>query len=676
MHFLRISDFRRKARGTWKRRAFRSTFVPLLLAAGASSASCGPDSSSRWRDRPGDPPPVCVPGEFRCSPELERCEDEDGGPAWRELENCTEQGLACAAMLGACKPCAPRSTGCDENTVLRCRDDGSEFERGETCDPESGEACRQGGCLDLCANAAEHRSNVGCEYWAVDLDNARVDDRLNAAAQQFAVIVSNVQYDVTADVTIEEDNTAPGEENDPIVVARASIPPLSLRVFQLGPREVDGSPAGEFNTGTHTALTRSAYRVRTTFPVVAYQFNPLENVGVFSNDASLLRPVEAVAPQGDEMLDAYVALGWPQTIASTDDPRTNFNAANPIDLRAFLRIVGTRPGTTVRVVPSTRVLGAPGIPETEAYGELEVTLDPHDVLNLETDDFRADLTGSVITANGPIIVFTGSEASDAPYFNTLSERYCCADHLEEQLDHLRTAGKHFVASPTPNRSRAVREAGGAIGVAEQADYFRILATSDEGARVTTSLDELPSFELYGRGDYADVAATVPFVISSDSPVMLMSVSPSQQAAGIPSDLPGGDPSLIIIPPLEQFRSSYVFQTPFEYAFDFVRIIAPEDAIVIFDSRTLEDMGCTSVTAGRLDSPFGDDIRYVVHTCQVDFPVIDPNLRSPDNVIESGRLDGVHVIEADRQVGVLVSGFDSFVGYAYAAGTELEFINER
>jgi hypothetical protein len=24
----------------------------------------------------------------------------------------------------------------------------------------------------------------------------------------------------------------------------------------------------------------------------------------------------------------------------------------------------------------------------------------------------------------------------------------------------------------------------------------------------------------------------------------------------------------------------------------------------------------------------------------------------------------------------VSGFDSFVGYAYAAGTELEFINER
>jgi hypothetical protein len=530
--------------------------------------------------------------------------------------------------------------------------------------------------LNLCAQAADHRSNVGCEYWAVDLDNARVDDTLNAAAQQFAVIVSNVETDVTADVTIEQDDTQPGEPNDPVVVARASIPPRSLRTFQLGPREVDGSPPGEFNTGTHSALTRSAYRIRTTFPVVAYQFNPLANVGVFSNDASLLRPVEAVMPVGRGVQDAYVAFGWPQTIATTDYAKTNFSSANPIDLRAFLTIVGTRTGTTVRVTPSTRVLGAPGIPETEAGGAMELVLDAYDVLNLETDDFRADLTGTVIAADGPIVAFTGSEASDAPYFDTLSERYCCADHLEEQLDHVRTSGKTFVAAVTPNRTRALRAAGAAIGIADQSDYFRILATSDEGARIETSLDEEPSFELFGRGDYLDIPSSVPFVISSDSPVMLMSVSASQQATGVPSNLPGGDPSMLVIPPLEQFRTSYVFQTPFEYAFDFVRIIAPEEAVVVFDSRTLDDWGCTRVTAGTLEAPLGNPSRYVVHTCDVDFPVIDPNLSSPDNVIESGRNDGVHIIESDRKIGVLVNGFDTFVGYAYAAGTELEFIVER
>lgn len=657
------------------RRTLRSTGALLLLAASAAAPSCSPDSSSRWGERP-DPPPVCTLGELRCHPELERCDEGSDGAAWNEIENCSEQGLACAVLLGACAPCVPRSNSCDELTVLRCADDGSGYERGETCDAEVGEACRDGSCLNLCAQAADHRSNVGCEYWAVDLDNAMVNDTLNAAAQQFAVIVSNVEPDVTADVTIEQDDTAPGEPNDPIVVARASIPPRSLRVFKLGPREVDGSQPGEFNTGTHSALTRSAYRIRTTFPVVAYQFNPLANVGVFSNDASLLRPVEAVTPVGGGIQDAYVALGWPQTIATTEDPRTNFSSANPIDLRAFLTIVGTREQTTVRVTPSTRVLGAPGIPETEAGGEIEVVLDPYDVLNLETDDFRADLTGTVIAADGPVIAFTGSEASDAPYFDTLSDRYCCADHLEEQLDHLRTSGKTFVASVTPSRTRAVRAAGAAIGISEQEDYFRILATSEAGARIETSLDGEPTLELFGRGDYVDLASSVPFVIASDSPVMMMSVSPSQQATAIPSDLPGGDPSLLIVPPIEQFRTSYVFQTPPEYAFDFVRIIAPEDATVIFDSQTLEDWGCTSVTAGAVEAPVGTDTRYVVHTCDVDFPVIDSNLRPPDNVIESGRLDGVHIIESDRRIGVLVNGFDTFVGYAYAAGTELEFIVER
>src|SRR5688572_31059693 len=65
---------------------------------------------------------------------------------------------------------------------------------------------------------------------------------------------------------------------------------------------------------------------------------------------------------------------WSSDVCSsdlTDYAKTNFSSANPIDLRAFLTIVGTRSGTTVRVRPSTRVLGAPGIPETEAGGELE-----------------------------------------------------------------------------------------------------------------------------------------------------------------------------------------------------------------------------------------------------------------------------------------------------------------
>ena len=33
-------------------------------------------------------------------------------------------------------------------------------------------------------------------------------------------------------------------------------------------------------------------------------------------------------------------------------------------------------------------------------------------------------------------------------------------------------------------------------------------------------------------------------------------------------------------------------------------------------------------------------------------------------------DGVHRIDSNQRVGVLVDGFDSYVSYGYAAGTEL------
>jgi hypothetical protein len=645
----------------------------VALALGASGA-CTSDPADRWLYQPDEA--VCTVGTHRCAPELELCEKVEGLPAWTQLENCSKQGLVCAVGLKACSSCVPDQRECQGARAMRCLDDGSGWEELETCDESVGDACRLGACVQLCAEASRQRSNVGCEYWPVDLDNANVDDTLNAAAQQFAVVVSNAQPDVTAQVTIEQDDSQPGDDNEPYVIAETQIPPLSLRVFPLGPREVDGSAPGKFNAGTHSALTRAAYRIRSSFPVVAYQFNPLENVGVFSNDASLLKPREAVEPEGEGMQTGYVVVGWPQTIAHTDDPRTNFTSTRRVDLRAFLTVVGTRPNTTVRIRSSTHFVGAPGIPETEAGGELEVTLDPFDVLNLETEGFNEDFTGTVIESDRAVIAYSGSEASDAPYFSTLGQRFCCADHLEEQLDHVRTAGNRFILSPSPSRTDALIAAGAAVGQAEQAEYFRVVATTDAGARLSTSIPEKAEILLPARGAFYDIASQESFTLTSDHPVSVMSISPSQEAAGVPRDLPGGDPSSLIIPPVEQFRSTYVFLTPSAYAFDFVRIAAPASALIAFDGRRLEDLLCTTSDAGSLAMALGAPEPYVVYTCQLGFPVVDPMQAAPDNFHPGSQNDGVHVIESDRDIGVLVDGFDRFVSYAYAAGTELSFIVPR
>lgn len=651
----------------------------LWVASGLALISCF-DKGTRWEEEvapaPPPPKPVCIAGQERCTTGYEQCVETESGPAWKMIEECDSQGKVCAIGLDKCTTCLPDFRGCEGQDVVSCSSDGNIKTVVETCKVENEIVCRSGQCVDLCAQASIERSNVGCEYWAADLDNAMIDATSNAAAQQFAVVISNPQPDVPVEVKIVQDNGQPGDAPNELEIAAATIAPLNLRVFKLGPREVDGSPEGEYNTGTHTALTRHAYRITSNYPVVAYQFNPLENVNVFSNDASLLKPVEALVYEGDSMRKMYVVAGWPQTIAATDDPDTNFSPNFPIHLRAFLTIVGTRPDTKVKIMTKAKVVGGGPIAETPINGYIETTLHAFDVLNLETGDFNADFTGSVIEADGPIAVFTGGEASDAPHFSKLSERRCCADHLEDQLDPLRTAGKKFVIAHSPSRTKTVAEAGGQIPVVAEPDYVRVVAASPAGALVKTSLPPpYDTFKLNYLGDYRELQTERDMMIESTEPVIAMQVMASQDAANVKRGLPGGDPSIVIVPPIEQYRMDYVFLTPDKYAFDFITVVAPPTTVAAMDGVPLDSGNCVITPSdGLTPEERGNALPpYWVYTCQVSFASINP-LTDPPQVNPGLQYDGVHRVAAGEPVGVFVSGFDSYVSYAYAGGSDLKAIS--
>jgi hypothetical protein len=637
--------------------------VYFWLALGA--VSCSFDRADRWIDESLGPAVVCNDGDLRCNGALERCDAT--GTTWQTVDDCPSRALVCSKTLLRCATCEPGTTSCNGATVTTCNGDGSASTPGQTCDGDSGFACRQGVCQSLCTVAASSKSNVGCEYWAVDLDNAVVDASRNAAAQQFAVVISNPQPDVRAQVTIEQDDSAPGQDANIRQVAEATILPESLETFNLGPREVDGSPDGEFNTGTGTALTRHAYRIKSQVPIVAYQFNPLENVNVFSNDASLLKPVEALTYDPGMFGRAYVVVSWPQTIASTDDPNTNFDPQNPTNLRSFLAIVGTRPNTRVRVTTTTRVIPGGPVADTPVGGIIDTTLQPFEVLNLETGGANADFTSSLIDANQPIAVFPGSEASDAPVFQNLAERFCCADHLEEQLDPIRTAGHNFVLAHTPSRTQAIKDAGGNIGVVHnEPEFYRLVAVSDTGANVTTTLPPPDDqFFLSGVGAVRDLTTTDDVMVTSDGPLIVGDVQAGQQAAFVPNGLPGGDPSLIILPPIEQYRSDYVFLTPDKYSFDFIVVVAPRDATTLLDGVPIDPTRCHQ--GGSVPG-------FWVYQCQLSFPRIDNSQSGTVTVSPGIQNDGVHRILSSEPVGVLVFGWDNFVSYGYAAGTQLQEIN--
>ncbi|MEA2749888.1 MAG: hypothetical protein QOI41_4031 [Myxococcales bacterium] len=633
----------------------------MLIAA----ASCHFDPAYRDVPDPGAVP--CTEGVVECGGNtLTRCQSG----ARLTLDDCGARGMACAPGLLRCTPCLPSASSCDGFDVLRCSADGQTTAKVETCDSEKGIACRQGLCKNLCDEATREHSNVGCEYWPVDLDNA-VTSQGNAAAQQYAVVVSNAEPDLVANVTVEEDTAPVGSPQSLRTVSTARVGPRSLEVFKLGPKEVDGSAPGTFNTGTHTALSRGAFRVRSDVPIVAYQFNPLENVNVFSNDASVLFPTPAL---GGGAGRSYVIASWPQTIATSENPEQNFGT----DLRAFLTVVGTQPDTHVHIKTTARIVGGGPVPGgVAAGGEFDAVLQPFEVLNLETGEFNADFTGSLVDSTNPVAVYVGSEASDAPFYSTIASRSCCADHLEQQALPIRAAGKRYVVGRVPNRSAAIEAAGGAISRFDEPEFYRVVATRSGLTKLTTTLPPpFDAIELDGEGKNVTIVAHQDFVMTATQPVVVADVQASQEAAGVVRGLPGGDPSLTFVPALEQWRNEYVLLTPDKYAFDFLVLTAPFGAQVFVDGLPVDGKVCELAPADGLTAKArkAPNPAFVVYRCQLSFPAIDPNLPAPMNVLPGRQNDGVHRVQSDFPVGVLVYGFDSFVSYAYAGGTDLKDIN--
>jgi len=159
-------------------------------------------------------------------------------------------------------------------------------------------------------------------------------------------------------------------------------------------------------------------------------------------------------------------------------------------------------------------------------------------------------------------------------------------------------------------------------------------------------------------------------------VIAMQVMASQDAANVKRGLPGGDPSIVIVPPVEQYRMDYVFLTPDKYAFDFISVVAPPTTVVAVDGVPLDSENCwITPSDGLTPEERGNGLPpYWVYTCQVSFASINP-LTDPPTLSPGLQYDGVHRVVAGEPVGVFVTGFDAYVSYAYAGGTDLRAISQ-
>lgn len=621
----------------------------VFVALGAASLSSGCPQKAKVG--------ICEPGRIYCEEELAFICNDDA-MSYKQ-KDCAASEEVCHPGRG-CVSCHPGTFSCQGLSVAQCRQDGRGVEVLFDCSVEAGEVCYLGACINACEAADEERSYIGCDYWAVDLDNATISVSENAAAQQYAVAVSNVGH-ITAHVEVLQNDAPPGWPLEETLVTETTLEPDELHVFKLPGREVDGSHHGGYDNGTHSFLSSRAYHVVSDVPIVAYQFNPLENVQVFSNDASILFPRAALD-------NHYMVLGWPQTIADTDDPNTDFHR----NLRAFLTVVGTEPGTDVSITFSTDTVGSTHIPMAKAGDTLTFSLGPYDVLNLETGGFNADFTGTEITSDQPVAVFSGNEASDVPFFETLTTRRCCADHLEHQLFPISAAGTEFVAAKMPRRTPAVAAAGGDVSIVDEPEYFRLLALYDNTV-IQLTLEPPDDVILLNRGEHVTLEPPCDFEITASKPIFVGQFVASQQNIGIPIHvLPGGDPSFMILSPKAQWRSRYVFLTPDKYAFDFFMVVAPTGAELLFDGGPMPE-SC-EVTRAECPGLVDPTTQMQVFRCQLSFPKILDGLPPPDNIDPWNQNDGYHILEASEPVSLVAYGFDERVSYAYIGGTDIKEIN--
>ncbi len=612
------------------------------LCDGEAIATCAVDGLS-WVTSPC-PVGACVDGAcVGCTPGERVCDGLDvlqclpDGSGTQVVTTCPDTR---ACFEGGCVDCLPDTRRCSPaGLVETCAADGG-WDVTADC-ASDGKVCQAGSCVDPCSRDPKSRSNAGCDYWAVDLDNHR-----EARDSPFALIVSNLGT-VTATVTVTR-RDGPGV--DPVNVTQRSVAPGALAIIELPNRNIPGA-------GVHW----SAYKVDSTAPIVAYQFNPLDNVDVFSNDATILLPSNTFGTE-------YIVMSRFEFLGGGQNP------ALPVPYRGTVTVVAGSSGTDVSVTPTARTLAGSSMATMMPGQTYTYALEPFQVLNIRTDQDKGDLTGTFITATRPVGVFGGHEAA-------VSGQNCCADHLEHQLFPVSTWGLTYVASRSQPRGT-------------ESDYWRIVA-SEDGTTVSFSPADVQNSRVLSRGEWFEFASRRDFVVTADKPVLVGQVLASSAeivsppaysdceltgicapnylcdadfdfswrcfpprcttggtTAGCPSGhvchcydsgdcgcAPVGDPSLILVPPVEQFRNEYVFLSPNKYARDYINVVAPSAAAVTLDARPIPEGAWVTIGDG-----------WKVARVEV--------------------ADGVHKVVANQNVGVIAYGYDKDVSYGYAAGLNL------
>jgi IgGFc binding protein/Putative metal-binding motif len=402
-------------------------------------------------------------------------------------------------------------------------------------------------CITACDLAELLKTSVGCTYFAIDANNDPVE---NYDVQPYAVVVSNIDAAVTANVEVQ---TRQGGVWT--TIQSQAVAPTTLYQFNLPDRHVNYTnvnPAG-------------AYRVISDSPIVAYQFQPVNGQTSFTSDASLLLPTSAL----DRF---YYVAGW----------------GEPSFGNAQINIVAAEDNTSITVTPSVTTVAGGGLPALTANVPytFPTTYDAGDVIQIEAN---AAFSGTHVTADKSIAVFSAHWCANIP------TQVCCCDHLEEQLIGVQTWGTTYVASRMPVRNS---------GTPEPTQWH--VVASENNTQVSflanPAVTGLPGTQTLNQGDVlllqvsGNTTNPGDFVVNADKPILLMEYLSSASATNAPTQQ-AGDPAMTQAVPSEQFLDNYVVLAPANWINDFLILTKPIGSTVNVDGAAVPQGQFTTIDDG-------------------------------------------------------------------------------
>jgi len=397
------------------------------------------------------------------------------------------------------------------------------------------------GPMTSCAAAAEDKSSMGCQFWAVDLPNCWAHSILNPpdtaipAEQQFAVVVANASYDQSAKVDVYLEGS---------LIDSATVGVEEIHTFNLPRNDIDAQTSSTNGT---------AFFIESDVPIAAYQFQPLDNLPPpYSNDASLLFPQHSFAAD-------YMAVTSYATSMNVQG-----GPSYPVNIGTFVSVVATEDGTTVDTYPTAPTAGGP---------TADVTIDRGEVFTIigdgNTEEGKGNLSGTRVHADKPVAVFSGNVGAHEP----LEVAGCCLDHIEHQLLPMSAWSNVYIAPPPPRYD----------GKVDESSVFRFIGAFDG-----TTLEYSPEAPA-GAPATIDANETVafttkqPFVVSGSEPFAVTQFLLSNGSLGYNGPVPG-DPAMWVVPPVDQHQAKYVFLSPEGYDDNFVTIVGKAGISIELDGE--------------------------------------------------------------------------------------------